>query len=268
MNQQNENEEDLPKLNISQENEFKKMKMGLELGAKFRDFNADKSLPPEIESHFLDHIANFEKQFKSAKKITVYKKIGEPTIIPSADLTNDALIDEIKNIFKKLRKNNLVLDIIFEEQTDPRELYAFMTTDFYELEVDDIRMKGMQACFLYEDFRPNHRCMLQHITKKLVKSYLNKDSNRYKKEFKEAIEFKHGLTVFRKSFVKFKIQTFKVFDLSFDESSATVNFNIEFWGKTSKNSEKLYFSGDGFVNFNPLFSTWEPIALFLPMANL
>lgn len=266
MNHKNENEEDLPKLNISQENEFRKMKMGLELGAKFRDFNADKSLPPEIESHFLDHIANFEAQFKTTKKITIHKKIGAPTIIPAADLNEDSMSDELKNIFKKLKKSNIILDIIFEKQTEIRDLYEFLTTDFYDLEVDDIQMKGLQTCFLYEDFRPNHRCMMEHITKKLIKSFLNKDSKRFKKEFKESLELNDGLTAFRKSFVKFKLQSFQILDLIFEESSATVNFEIEFWGKINKNSEKLYFSGMGFVIFNPLFSTWEPKVLFLPMA--
>ena len=54
-NSANDNEDEMPKLDLRQENEFKKMKMTLESGAVFPE-NFNKEMPPEIESQFLDFI--------------------------------------------------------------------------------------------------------------------------------------------------------------------------------------------------------------------
>lgn len=268
MNQENENEEDLPKLSISQENEFKKMKLGLELGAKFRDFNADKSLPPEIEGHLLDYISKFEKQIKVSKKISIYKKIGKPVIHPMDILEDQDVVTEIKIILKLLKKNNIFLDIIFEKQTDPRALYEFLTTDFYDFKINDIRVAGMQTCFIYEDFRPNHACMLEQLTKRVVKSFLNKDSKTFKKTYKKGFDLDNELINFRKSFFKFKLQSLQILKIHFDNETAQVDFDIEFWAKPNEYSEKMYFSGLGFVRFNLVLSIWEPHFMFFPNAEL
>ena len=53
MNKEDNNEDELPKLNIEEENEFKKLKLSIEHGPSYFG-KGNSNLPPEIEVQFLD----------------------------------------------------------------------------------------------------------------------------------------------------------------------------------------------------------------------
>ena len=86
MEENKNNEEELPKLTLKEENEFKRLKLSLESNAFFLDFKT-QNLPPEIEGLFLDNIMNFQKAYENAKKISIYERIGKPIFYISENLT-------------------------------------------------------------------------------------------------------------------------------------------------------------------------------------
>jgi len=59
-------------------NEKKKDELREQYGAHFGE--GEEKLPPEVESEWLDNIAEFERQFENAKQITVRERIGNPQI--------------------------------------------------------------------------------------------------------------------------------------------------------------------------------------------
>lgn len=64
--------------NIKTENEFLKMKLMLEQGAKFETLQTQNDLPAETENEFLNYIMAYEKQAAERKTIKVFDRIESP----------------------------------------------------------------------------------------------------------------------------------------------------------------------------------------------
>src|SRR3989337_20806 len=84
-------------------NEKKKDDLRDQYGAHFGE--GEEKLPPEVESEWLDNIAEFERQFENAKQITVRERIGNPTIRPLSAIPDSELEAELDNLFELLFQN-------------------------------------------------------------------------------------------------------------------------------------------------------------------
>ncbi|MEO0060111.1 MAG: hypothetical protein RLZZ312_1758 [Bacteroidota bacterium] len=244
---EDERNDDLPELDIRQENAFKKMKMNLELGTVFPD-QLSKDLPPEIEGAFLDSIINFEKAFRNSERITINQKLKKPHFIPE-NVLNDTEIDfEIEKVFELLVKNNIRFETLAQDQYNNREIYKFLTEDFLEQEVDDIDVPNMISFFTYEDFRPNHKYILQKDANNFIESFFKND----KKSFdditfdKKAVGKK--IQAAKKQFTRLKLIELQQKHITFNAKKATLIFDIAFEGYTGL-SQKFNFSGDLVINY-------------------
>lgn len=254
-NDHNLNDDDMPELNIRQENEFKKMKMNLEHGAIFPD-EMMQNLPPEIEGAFLDSIINFEKAFKNAKRTTIAEKLNKTHFIPE-NVLNDAEIDiEIAKVQKALQDHNIRFEIIVEDEYSNREIYKFLTEDFMDVEIDDFQFDGMISCFNYEDYRPNHRYSLNESANNFINEFKDIDSNTYKDYVFENETVEEKITIFRNQFQNIELIDFQVNKIDFDENEATVTFTITFEA-LQKDCQKISFSGQGFLEFKFQDAHWS-----------
>lgn len=142
------------KENLKNENEFLKMKMMLESGARFGSMS-EKKLAPDIENQFLNYIMAFEKQAQERKMIKVFDKIKRPTHFKPVDEISD---DNIDNAWKMLDEylNKYGIDLGFlSPKVTARELYRFTFEELFDYEMDDMDVPGMMSCFTYDDFYPD-----------------------------------------------------------------------------------------------------------------
>lgn len=255
---------EMPKLDIRQENEFKKMKMNLEHGAIFPD-DLSKQLPPEIEGQFLDSIINFEKAFRNAKQISVYDKIGRPDFVPENVLNDQEVKDSLEKVESILHKNGLNLDVLADYDDQERLIYKFITEELFNLEVDDIRIAGFNTNFIYEEFHQNHRYDLERDTLDFLKMFLNKKSDFYDKYHSKDASNHIELKNFRSLFKKFKLKLFEINEIVFDEQNAKTTFNIDFWGKMDGNKNKIFYSGEGTMTFELKNGYWNVVEVKLPV---
>ena len=146
-----ENEEE----NLKNENEFLKMKMMLESGAKFGSMS-EEGLPPEIENQFLKNIMAFEKQAQEMKMIKIFDKIERPNHFKSVSEISD---DDIDNAWEALDEylNKYGIELSFlSPKVTTRELYRFTIEELFDHEMDDIDLPGTVSCFTYDEFHPDH----------------------------------------------------------------------------------------------------------------
>ena len=61
------------------ENEFIKMKLMLEKGARFGSSKGAPPLPPDIENMFLKNIMAIEAMTENGQEISIFDKIGQPS---------------------------------------------------------------------------------------------------------------------------------------------------------------------------------------------
>lgn len=266
MKSQDFDDDDMPKLSIKQENEFKKMKLKLEHDAIFPD-TKQFNLPPEIEGMFLDSIFNFEKAFRNAKKVTVFEKIGSPKFKLAEDLTDEKLDKALSKITKLMKKNNMVLDVICDYDNEERLIYKFITEELFLHQIDDFDIPGMNTCFIYEEFHPNHKFYLENNTIDYLDVFFDKKSELYYSNLEKQPKNHLELNNFRSLFEKFKIKKLEIKNIKINKKSAKTTFDIDFWGKISGNNSKINYSGEGSISYKKTNDFWTINELNLPINN-
>lgn len=136
------------------ENDILKMKMMLEYGAQFYTPAGAPELDPELEHQFLKHVEDFEKNWKNAREITIWEKIGCPENIPMLHQLYEAQIPEaIENLQELLMENGIYFTVLSPNVT-PSELYRFMTEELPQKTMYDYSSPGM-FCLVYDEFYPD-----------------------------------------------------------------------------------------------------------------
>jgi hypothetical protein len=266
MKNNNHDEEELPRLNIHEENEFKKLKLSIEHGATFFE-KSNKNLPPEIEGQFLDYITNFEKAYQNVKQITVFEKLGQPDFKPEAALTDDEIMIELERIELLMQDHGLALDVLANYENEKRLIYTFITEELFAHEIDDMNVPGMQTCFIYEEFHPNHEYDLKRDTEDFLRMFFNKKDDFYIKNHSEEATNYIALNNFRSLFKKFKMIFFEFKAITFDEQDASVKFNIDFWAKIKGTDTKIFYSGNGNITFKNEYDYWCIREVNLPILD-
>jgi hypothetical protein len=224
-------------------------------------------MPPEIEGMFLDSIFNFEKAYRNAKKVTVYEKIGEPKFKPAEELNDEKLDKALAKITKIMKKNNIVLDVICDYEDEERLIYKFITEELFLHQVDDFDIPGMNTCFIYEEFHPNHKHDLENNTHDFLDVFFDKKSEFYDQHLEKEAKNYLEINNFRSLFDKFKIKNFDIKEVSFDEKKAKTIFDIDFWGKISGTNAKINYSGQGNITFKNKNGFWVVQEVKLPINN-
>lgn len=156
MNKNFEHSEEEEEENLKNENEFLKMKLMLEQGAKFGTMQTGGNLPPEIENQFLKNIMAFEKQAAEQKMIKVFDKIKRPIQFkPVNEIPDDAIENAWNELDNYLKNYNIELSVCSPNVSN-RELYRFTTEELFNHEMNDMNVPGMMTCFTYDEFYPDH----------------------------------------------------------------------------------------------------------------
>ena len=138
---------------LKAENEFLKMQMMLEHGAKFG--GGTEEVSPVIENEFLQYIMAFEKQAANPKYIKLYDKIGRPIHFKPVSAIVD---EEIEAAWEKLSdymENYGVSLGVCSPDVSVRELYRFTTEELFDHDMNDMNVPGMMSSFIYDEFYPD-----------------------------------------------------------------------------------------------------------------
>ena len=230
---------------LRKENDLLKMKLTAEFGMQHSESKMDE----ELENEWLNYIYSFEKSYAESKRVKIYDFIGKPEFKKFDELAENEVESELERLYELLQKNNIILDCICDYKDDV--IYKFITEELFQEETDDIRIDGLNHCYLYEEFHPNHEYDLKNNTEELfTKIYdgkWNEEFDNYSlydelilnsTEISKAGFEKH-ISDFHKSNSYFKTDSIKFDNIVFNlqsgkaEASGTVilkisdNFNIQ-----------------------------------------
>ena len=257
-------EGDMPKLSLEQENEFKRLKLELESGAVLPDFK-QANMPPEIEGMFLDNIFSFHNAYKNAKQISIYERIGSPDFKLAKVLNDEQISGELDRFITLLGENGIGFETLFEY--DERLIYEFVTTELFELEVDDIRLSNMMMHFVYEEFYPNDEQDIKRYCEEFWTDFLKKDSSQpfFETDATSAIKQNKELQLFLDAFESFTIlkNTWERVVFNKKRSTAIADVNLHFLGYLSGEKEPVVFSGTSKVKLKHNYGYWHITAVDL-----
>jgi hypothetical protein len=260
------NEEEVPKLSIEQENEFKKIKLSLENDAIFGA--GSKKLPPEIEGQWLDYVTNFENAYKNAKQITVFEKLGSPKYKKVEEIKNDFdFTEELHLLNELLSQKNISLDVLCDYENESKLIYTFIVGELFNQEIDDMNVEGMVTRFTYEEFHPNDEYDIENDCENFITMFLNTKSKLYDEYHSKDALNHEALHNFRSLFSKFKIKYYKYGSALIINDDATAHFNIDFSAKIKGTEAKILYSGDGTITFKRDSEYWYVQEVNLPILD-
>ena len=191
--------------------------------------NAD-GLSPQAEGEWLDYIAEFERQFENARRITIRERIGNPVVKSLTEIPESELETELDNLLELLAENNIAIDFLHE--IEDREAYLFLTEELLDETTDDIYIPGMISHFIYEEFHPNDEDDITQAVDEffyaLFKDYLREtDSMFYYTISKENMRDSKGQSMNLEQFKKSVADFYEKHPVLMDHSIEVTSINIE-----------------------------------------
>jgi hypothetical protein len=261
------------------DNGLKKKELEEKYGANFSD---GSKLDPELESEWLKNIEEFENQFHSAKRTTLWDFIGKPEFKKIDALKVNEITTELARLYDILKNNNIALDTLCDVADS--ELYRFITEELFIHEIDDMRVHGMTSHFTYEEFHPNAELDIEQAIDYFFSMSMGKaeniggegydllyiDTDNYKNAEGEPIpkqQVVKNINTFLDAFDTFEIITneTKTINLNNEKTDAKVDFHIFFKGIFTNSSDILDYEGDGCFKLKPSeYGGWSIYHINLP----
>ena len=240
--------------NLKAENDFLKMKMMLEHGAKFGG-SENNELPAEIENVFLNNVMAFEKQFEERKTVRVFDKIGRPKYFKPVSEIRDKEIDKAWNeLSNYLNKYSIDLDVCSPNIT-ARELYRFTTEELFEYEMDDMNLPGFTTNFIYDEFHPdpvydNSRLVQQNLLQEIFRKedlfydihYVKEGLIFNNKHYDEFNSYKESVNRFKSLFDEIELLESDIIHCNVGETICDVKGNYKAMARAGKN--EIVYEGD------------------------
>lgn len=252
---------------LGTENELMKLKMMAEFGG---DFVANEEIPAEIENAFLKQILQFHKKHDPQKKTTVYKFIGSPKFIPENKIVHEKnVVHELSRTMGLMHLKGIELSALMD--TPPRELYRFITTELFNQEIQDVKMKGWITHFIYEEFHPHPNQGVKAAAQAVIQSIFNTGVPLMDENFTENMKSKIGLSsdteelreavqAFQSKYEAVRLISIQVPDVTIDEETETAYAfcKVGFQVKHEKGGRYKNMKAD--IEFNlkkhPEFKMW------------
>ncbi|RYY61524.1 MAG: hypothetical protein EOO05_06065 [Chitinophagaceae bacterium] len=137
------------------DNDYMKMKLMLERGAKFGTSDFAGELPPEIENRFLRNVIEFESLNEKRAFVKVYEKLGCPRQFIPVDRVPDAEIDAAwKELLGFLNQHQVTIGVC-SPNVKTRELYRFVTEELFDQQISSVDLPGLVHGFIYDEFHPD-----------------------------------------------------------------------------------------------------------------
>lgn len=184
--QKSKKEKDIEKL--SEENELLKLKMMAEFGG---EFFSDAPVPPEVENMFLKQIQKIQRAHAQAETVSIHKLIGEPHFPPVNELGKKELKKQLKALLSLLKKHKISLN--HYPTVPPEEIYRFVTEELFPRQVENMKLKGWQMQFTYEDFYPNPEMDIATVVHEALLLFFEKENVPPEVLFDEDMQDENGL---------------------------------------------------------------------------
>lgn len=260
--------------------ELRKKELEEKYGSSFSQ--TDSNIPPELENAWLDHIEQFEQQFEKRETITVWDYLGKPAYKKKSKMEPEDISEELDRLINYMNNSNIVLDTLC--QVDDSELYRFITEELFLYEMDNIRIKGMNTCFIYEEFHPNAEYDIRQAFDYFFRMTMAKapnyggegydllyiDKNNFKNakgEILDKNELIKTINTFLDSFDYFEITSNAIKDITIneDKTDAKLTLEIDYKGRFNNSPEFIPYKGNGYFQLKPCeYGGWNIYLIDMP----
>ena len=187
-NLSNRSELDPVNENLKCENLFLQMKMKAELGGEYGSVG---KIPAVIENAFLKNVLEFEDQIKNSKMCRIEELLKPLEFKPAKDIGEEQIKSELENLTSCLQEKGILVE--FGREIEDRKKYEFITEELFRHETNDLNIKGMFRCFIYEEFHPDHKLDLEQAAAQFFRNWFGRITNLYSWEIGDFFSLPNGI---------------------------------------------------------------------------
>jgi hypothetical protein len=267
--------EQLPSFDLPLENELLILKLKAEFGAECS--SGHEKIPPDIVNEFLRSVYDFENNFrKEFLAIKLFEKLGRPCVrkadtIPETDIKN-----ELTRLHKLLNQHKIQLDVLGEYPD--RQIYRFITEEFFHEEIDVPDIEGYTLHYCYEDFHPNYELEIRQRSMEFLLQWFSRQLGEYSwqladpfihpdgREFAKEYILKRIRNVFH-AYVQYNNCSYVINEIQFDWNDVrqcgrgSVRGHVKYDAET-ESGEKIHHDGP-FEFYLSNSGTWWSIFYFV-----
>ncbi len=230
--------------NIHFELELKKLKLQAEHGMRIIGKIGEGEVPPEALLAMLDHVESCEKAYREAPQTTVGEFLGNPVWRLSPEIPEDEIGAVLKEVYAEIEEKGVTVNVLHE--TEERDIYRFITEELIHLKMDALHLPDTMTIFTYERFHPNAKADIRSCCKDFISfffdsKYLRFDRRYLTPEMATEGEWQH----FRNAFDSFTLGEFNILDVAVEQTTALVQFEIDFVGHLRGEPAGMRFAGKG-----------------------
>lgn len=170
---------------LKRENE----KLREKLRSDFGMMQSRMPVDPELENEWLKHVFEFETAAANCRQVTVHEFLGKPEFREASCLKDKEIPGELWRLMEIMSENGVELTSACAYPD--RLIYSFITEELFNHEIDEIRIKGMMHCFIYEEFHPNHEHDLKRLTSRFFEA-LEKGVHDMKDDLHSRVSFQES----------------------------------------------------------------------------
>jgi hypothetical protein len=253
---QTHSSENLPSFDLPVENELLILKLKAEFGAECSA--GHENIPPDIVNdivnEFLRSVYDFENRFrKEHPTIKLFEKLERP-FFKKADSIPDSLIKhELIRLTKILNRHKIALDVLGEDPD--RQIYKFITEEFFHEEIDVPDIEGYTLHYCYEDFHPNYELEIRQRSMEFILQWFHRQLGEYSWQLADPFIHPDGRE-FPKEYVLKKIRNVYDAYVLYSDCSYVIS-DIQFDWNDAKQSGRGVVTGN--VKYNAQTESGESI---------
>ena len=195
------------------------------------------NIPEEIENAFVKNVVAFELQAQMKKMCTIFEFIGKPAFIPFQDVAPDDLFENLEQLYDTMEIHGIYLNTCDNYPDDV--IYKFITEEFFQHEIKDIRVPGSMLLFEYESFHPNIPFQLGRVTEDLITCFFNSNGMNYTPDIHLENEVyintkkysKEDFVLFLKNYMEFhdavELQDYEIKNTTVEETIGRVEASVK-----------------------------------------
>lgn len=243
---------------VSVENELLMLKLKAEFGAEC--IRGSGQVPSEVVNQFLRSVYAFEHKLrKSPQLISIYDQIGRPPFRKASELSDRELTAELKRLQHLLHKHRIRLEA--RGHRSPREIYRFITEEFFEHQIGYLDFPGYTSHFCYEDFHPDHEAEVEQRLAEFLTAWFGRRLDATGIQLAETLVLPDGRCLGHKEAVQRIGHLFEAFP-SFADCWYRIDQLCLVGDSEGSDKEATV---DGFVQYKAVMETGEPVQVKGPL---
>lgn len=127
----------------------------------------------ETENIFLQNIIELEEMEMNATPVSVYEYIDRPEFVPVNNIPSGEMKAVLKDLVDYMNEKGVYLEI--GGQYPDETIYRFIVEELFWETLSNLKMPGMESCFVYEDYYPNPKISLELLTTELLNDWSTLD---------------------------------------------------------------------------------------------